>query len=121
MPPSLAARPFCDPSLVSRCWRFDIRDQLLIAFKPRCDHTCHNVHPTADMGLYRNAMTLIRLRRQRTVLESSALADGPGAGLELVEDLQGALVGGGYNSGWHSIKSRAEVFVGFWHAPLFPQ
>jgi hypothetical protein len=47
------------------------------------------------------------------------LADGLGAGLELVEDLQGALMSGGYNSGWRSIKSRAEVFVGFRHAIPF--
>ena len=52
----------------------------------------------------------------------SALADGDlGAGLELVEDLQGALVSGGYYSGWHSIKDRAEMFVSFWHAPVFQQ
>ena len=61
----------------------------------------------------------IRLRRQRTVVEGSALADGLGAGLEPVEDLQGSLVRGGYNSGRRSIKSRAEMFVGFWHATLF--
>ena len=63
----------------------------------------------------------IRLRRQRTVVEGSALADGLGAGLEPVEDLQGSLVRGGYNSGRRSIKSRAEMFVGFWHATLFQQ
>jgi hypothetical protein len=47
------------------------------------------------------------------------LANGLGVGLELVEDLQGALVSGGYNSGWCSIKSRAERFAGFCHATLF--
>jgi hypothetical protein len=51
----------------------------------------------------------------------SALADGLGTGLELVEDLQGALVSGGYNSDRRSIKSRAEMFLGFWHATLFQQ
>jgi hypothetical protein len=48
-----------------------------------------------------------------------SLADGLGAGLELVEDLQGALVSGGYNSGWCSIKSRAETSVGLRHAIPF--
>jgi hypothetical protein len=48
----------------------------------------------------------------------SASADGFGAGLQLVEDLQGARVIGRYYSGWHSIKSRAEILVGLWHAPL---
>jgi hypothetical protein len=45
-----------------------------------------------------------------------ALGDGVGAGLELV-DLQGALMSAGYNSPWRSIKSRAEMPAGFWHAP----
>jgi hypothetical protein len=53
--------------------------------------------------------------------EGAALADGLGVGLELVEDLQGALVSGGYDSGRDSIKSYAEMFVGFWHAILFQQ
>jgi hypothetical protein len=57
----------------------------------------------------------------QAVLEGSDLADGLGAGLELVEDLQGARVIGRYYSGWHSIKSRAEMLVGFRHAPLFQQ
>jgi hypothetical protein len=48
----------------------------------------------------------------------SALADGLGAGLELVEDFHGARVIGRYYSGWHLIKSRAEMFVGFWQAIL---
>jgi hypothetical protein len=51
----------------------------------------------------------------------SASADGLGAGLQLVEDLQGTRVIGRYYSGWHSIKSRAEMLVGFRHAPLFQQ
>jgi hypothetical protein len=50
-----------------------------------------------------------------------ALADGPEARLEPVEDLQGALVIGRYYSGWNSIKNRAEIFVGLWDAPLFQQ
>jgi hypothetical protein len=48
-------------------------------------------------------------------------ADGLCAGLELVEDLQGALVIGRYNSNWHSIKRCAEMFEGLWHAPLFQE
>ena len=48
----------------------------------------------------------------------SALAGGPGARLQLVDDLQGARAIGRYYSGWYSIKGRAEMFVGFWHAPL---
>jgi hypothetical protein len=51
----------------------------------------------------------IRLRGQRKV---STLADGTGAESELIEDLQGALVNGRHNPGRHSIKSRAEMFVG---------
>src|SRR5713226_2723182 len=92
---------------------------LPIAFKPCCDHSCHNMHLTAGLGLYRNERTCTLLRRRRTVLESAALAGGPDAGLEPVEDLQGARVSGGCNSGRCSIKSRAEMFVDFSHAPLF--
>jgi hypothetical protein len=63
-----------------------------------------------------------RLRRSSAQYSKvSALADGFGARLELPEDSQGTLVNGGYNSGWHSIKRRAEIFVGFRHAPLFQQ
>ena len=51
----------------------------------------------------------------------SASADGLGAGLEPVEDLQGALVIGRYYSGRHSIKSRAEMFAAFRQAILFQQ
>jgi TolB-like protein len=51
----------------------------------------------------------------------SALAEGPDTGSAPVEDLQGSLVNGGYNSGWHSIKRHLEIFVGFRHAPLFQQ
>jgi hypothetical protein len=80
-----------------------------------------SLHLVMQQDLYRNAMTWIRLRRRRTVLEGSALADGLGAGLEPVEDLQGALVSGGYNSGRRSIKSRPEMFVGFRHATPFQQ
>jgi hypothetical protein len=39
------------------------------------------------------------------------LADGIGAGSELIEDFLGALVNGRHNPGRHSIKSRAEMFV----------
>jgi len=53
------------------------------------------------------------------VLEGDALTGGLRARLELAEDLPGALVSGGYNSGWCSIKSRAEMPVGFRHAILF--
>ena len=53
-----------------------------------------------------------------TVLEGDALADGLSARLQPVEDLQGASVIGGYCSGWHPVKSRAEMLEGFWHAPL---
>jgi hypothetical protein len=41
--------------------------------------------------------------------------------LQLVENLQGALVNGGYDSGWHSIKSRPQMLVGFRQAILFQQ
>jgi hypothetical protein len=51
----------------------------------------------------------------------SASADGVGAGLEPVEDLQGALLSGECSSPRHSIKYRAEMFAGFWHAPLLSQ
>jgi hypothetical protein len=78
--------------------------------------TCTQPH---SWGLYGNARTGIRLRKQHTVGEGSALADGLGAGLEPVEDLQGALVSGAYNSSGRSIKGRAEMFVGFCHAILF--
>ena len=61
----------------------------------------------------------MQLRIQCTELDGTALADGLGGGLEPAEYLQSALVSGGYNSGWCSIKSRAEMFVGFWHAPCF--
>src|SRR5258708_3803009 len=53
--------------------------------------------------------------------EGDALTDGLGARLELAEHLAGALVSGGYNSGWCRIKRRAEMLVGFWHAMLFQQ
>ena len=39
----------------------------------------------------------------------TALADGLRAGLELVEDLRGALVSGGYNLPWHSIEPRLDI------------
>jgi hypothetical protein len=91
------------------------------AFKPCCDYSCPNMHPTADPGLYPNARTGICLRKQRAVLEGSALGDGLGAGLQLAEDLQGARVIGRYYPGWHSIKRLAEMCVGFWHAPLLLQ
>jgi hypothetical protein len=55
------------------------------------------------------------------VSKVSALADGLGSGLELVEDLQGARVIGRYYSGWHSIKSRPEMPAGFRQAILFQQ
>jgi hypothetical protein len=55
------------------------------------------------------------------VLKGAALAGGLDARLELVEDLQGAVVSGGSGSGWHSIKSGAEMFVDFSQAPLFQQ
>ena len=42
-----------------------------------------------------------------------ALADGLGAGLELLEGLQGASMRGRFNSGGRSIKGRAEMFTGF--------
>src|ERR1700677_737846 len=48
-----------------------------------------------------------------------ALADGRGAGLELVEDFQGSLVSGGHNSSRHSTIRRTEMFAGFCHAILF--
>ena len=52
----------------------------------------------------------------------AALADGSlRARLQLGEDLQGACVIGKYHSGRRSIKSRAEMFVGVWHAILFQQ
>jgi hypothetical protein len=68
---------------------------LPIAFKPCCDHSCHNMHPTGGLGLYRVARTWTQLRRQRTVVEGAALADGFGAGSQPVEDSQGARVSGG--------------------------
>jgi hypothetical protein len=46
-------------------------------------------------------------------LKAGALAEGLGAGSEVVEDLQGSLVCGEYDSGRHSFKSRAEMFAGF--------
>jgi hypothetical protein len=49
------------------------------------------------------------------------LADGLDAGLQAVDDLQGALVIGRYYSGWNSIKNHAEIFVGLRDAPLFQQ
>ena len=58
------------------------------------------------------------MRKQRTVLEGDALADGLGAGSQLAEDLQGARVIGGCCSGWHLIEGRAEMLIGFWHASL---
>ena len=61
----------------------------------------------------------MRLRRQRTESKMSALANGLDTGSGPVEDLLGSLADGGYNSGRHSIKRRAEIFVGFRHAPLF--
>ena len=59
------------------------------------------------------------LRRQRTVVEGSALSDGLGAGLQLTEDLHGTRVSGRYHSSRHSIKRRIEMVVGFWHTILF--
>ena len=50
-----------------------------------------------------------------------ALADGLDAGLHPVGDLQGALVIGRCYSGWNSVESRAEIFVGLQDAPLFQQ
>src|SRR2546429_2413604 len=46
-------------------------------------------------------------------------SDDLGAGLQLAEDLPGVLVSGGCYSGWHSIKSRAEMAVCSWQATLF--
>ena len=46
----------------------------------------------------------------------SALADDLGAGLQLAEDLPGALVSRGYNSGRRPIKSLAEILEGLCHA-----
>ena len=51
----------------------------------------------------------------------SALADSLGAGLEPIEDLQGARPIGKCDSGWHPIKSRAEMLMGFRRALLFQQ
>ena len=50
-----------------------------------------------------------------------ALADGLDAGLHPVGDLQGALVIGRCYSGWNSVESHAEIFVGLRDAPLFQQ
>ena len=53
------------------------------------------------------------------VLAGDALTDRLGVRLQLVEDLPGALVSGGYNSGRCSIKRRAEMLASFRHAILF--
>src|SRR6266446_2930660 len=37
----------------------DVRDN---ACNRCCDHSCHNMHPTAGLSLYRNARTWTRLR-----------------------------------------------------------
>src|SRR5260221_13741840 len=95
---------------------------LPIAFKPCCGHSCRNMHPTAGLGLVWECEGLNpRAQTAHRNRKVPALADGLGAGLELVEDLQGAPVSGKYNSGRHSIKSLVEMFVGFWHAPLLLQ
>ncbi len=51
----------------------------------------------------------------------SDLSDSLGAGLQLAEGLQGALVIGKCFFGGHSIKSRVEMLVGFRNAILFQQ
>jgi hypothetical protein len=74
-------------------------------------HATHNSGITSEQ-VFRSWLEPleIRLRGQRKV---STLADGTGAESEVIEDLQGALVNGRHNPGRHSIKSRAEMFVGF--------
>jgi hypothetical protein len=91
---------------------------LPIAFNACCEHSCHNMHLTAELVLHRDARTWTRLRRSSKIL---VLADGPETRLEPVEDLQGALVIGRYCFGWNSIKNSAEILVGLWDAPLFLQ
>ncbi len=53
--------------------------------------------------------------------KACALANGLGAGLQAAVDLQSARAVGRCYSGWHSIKSRAEMLAGFWQASLFQQ
>src|SRR5258708_259037 len=92
---------------------------LPIAFKPCCDQSCHNMHPAAGLGLVSECGNLNPPARTAHMLEGDALTGGFGARLQPAEDLAGARVSGGRNSGWYSIKSRAEIPVGFRHAILF--
>src|SRR5882672_1293634 len=92
---------------------------LPIAFKPYCDQSCHNMHPTAGLALLWEcgnlnppASTAQGARRRR-------LTGRPAARLQATEDLLGALVSGGYNSSRRSIESRAQMSAGFRHAILF--
>jgi hypothetical protein len=94
---------------------------LAIASNPCYEHSCHNMHLTADLGLVSGCEDLNPTAQTVRNPQSPALADGLDVGLHPVDDLQGALVIGGHCSGWNSIKSRAEIFVGLWGAPLFQQ
>jgi hypothetical protein len=96
----------------------DLCDLLAHGNKPLW-YVGRNMRPAVGSGLKGNARICLRLRRQRTIVEGVCLDDSLGAGLEPIEDLQGALASGGYNASRHSIKSRAEMSVGFWQAILF--
>jgi hypothetical protein len=94
---------------------------LPIAFNPCCEHSCHNMHLTADLGLVSGCEDLDPSAQTVAVVEGLALANGLDARLHPVGDLQGALVIGRRYSGWDSIENRAEMFVGLRDAPLFQQ
>ena len=94
----------------------ELEDEQILAL--RTELRSYRLNGSGMNKIVRNASaTPSSIKRRNVHVQTCNRCDGLDAGLQPAEDLQGARVIGRYYSGWHSIKSRAKMLVGFWHAP----